>query len=118
MLLSAISYSERFEGLPNADAAFPISLVGLICYGFWLFGHAVATLRCVFVRESSIPSFRIAHVLPGGIGPALSSLILLIYFHLFTYGIDTLPSILRSYRVAADGIELGEAVSRLRIFWW
>ena len=112
-LLGAIDKGDRFPSNLESIAIITIFFACPIINALWLHGYAVASLRHVFAGQGSLPRLRTAHVLPQGIGPFLSSLITFFYFLIFGAGILGLPSVLRPYLFAPDGIAFGEAINQL-----
>ncbi len=50
---------------------------------FWLRSSSVASLQRVIAGQNSLAPLNLSHFRPGGIGPAITSLVLMVYFVLF-----------------------------------
>ena len=55
----------------------------LFCCVFWLHGSSVASLQRAIVGHKSLAPLRAYHFKPRGIGSAITSLVLIVYFALF-----------------------------------
>ena len=54
-----------------------------LCNAFWLHGATVASLKRVIRKQNSLAPLRLSHFRPRGIGPAITSLVLIVFFVLF-----------------------------------
>ena len=55
----------------------------LLCNAFWIHGSSVASLQRAIAGQNSLAPQRASHFKPRGIGPAIASLVLFVYFALF-----------------------------------
>ena len=83
LMITAITpedkYLSDFEGVVNLFLFFG----SLLCNAFWLHGSSVASLQRAISGHKSLAPLRVSHFKPRGIGPAITSLVLIVYFALF-----------------------------------
>lgn len=83
LLITAVDVSGRWPNDLESIAILALFFGAPLCNAFWLFGSSVASLRRALAGQTSLAAQRASHFKPRGIGPAIASLVLIVYFALF-----------------------------------
>jgi len=79
----------------------------------WMHNYLASSLRCTYSGRMSLPRLAFCHFHVIGFRPAVSSVVLSVYFLLFLAVTQMLPFPLQDYHFAPGGMSLGEALNRL-----
>ena len=83
LVLAALLPEDKILGQVEQIAMLILVFGSPLCNAFWLRGSSVASLQRVIAGQNSLAPLNLSHFRPGGIGPAITSLVLMFYFVLF-----------------------------------
>lgn len=83
LMIAAFDAAYRDSGDINEVVILSLFFGSLLCNAFWLHNSAVASLQRVIAGQNSLAPQRASHFKLRGIGPAITSLVLIVYFVLF-----------------------------------
>ncbi len=86
LMIAAFDAAYRQERRPGEFEAVVLLVLlfgSALCNAFWLHSSSVASLQRVIRRQNSLAPLRLSQFRPRGIGPAITSLVLIVFFVLF-----------------------------------
>ena len=106
LLFSSVDYLDWRSNGQWTSLVWLAILFGFVLNPIWLYGYTVATLRTAIASRRSLPPLSVSHLVPKGIRPTLSSVILFAYFVYFAALIMGLPYVVRLYQVEFNLVAL------------
>lgn len=83
LFITAADVAGRWPNDLESIAILALFFGAPLCNAFWLYGSSVASLQRVIAGHDSLAAQRASYFKPRGIGPAIASVVLFVYFVLF-----------------------------------
>lgn len=83
LIIAAIDAGDGYPNDVEAIVILTLFFGSSLLNTFWLRSSSVASLQRVIAGQNSLAPLNLSHFRPGGIGPAITSLVLMVYFVLF-----------------------------------